>query len=364
MYKTMSVMLLFPTSIMAGEVDNYYAWGKTIKNSEAVFNDYLNQHIESSLQQLSNKQQSLTCEQVALVVMKDLGATRYPLKHRGALNTDMELWAQQSELVDRQPDDNTSLDEYAQHSIYSPVMRTAGVKTDLDHVVNVAGVYFGTDKISHFLGSGYEYYARYLKAIQKDSQEFSQAKSIIWATKMEGGLLGIKVVGVYSYADLEANYQGFEMARDLCRLQHIENAGGWSFSQPVDMRKYVNPNWDESFYLSTYSDSRAKKVKQNMQLHEGVCENRQQLWVKQQRQFYLQWESGYPPFDQETLNSSFSTYLLTLAQHYAHQESYENDSSLKAHLKTLSLTMEEFNYFIREAKVPQQQGFSLQELCS
>ncbi|MEZ9950763.1 hypothetical protein AB4376_18740 [Vibrio breoganii] len=130
------LFLITSASTFAGEVDNYYAWGKPIKDSAAAFNDHLNQQIEKSLVAINENGDFQQCQQVSLQIMKNLGAQRYPLTYRGALNAEMEYWAQETPAVDRIPGDDISLNEYAQNSLYAPAMRTAGIKTDLDHIVN------------------------------------------------------------------------------------------------------------------------------------------------------------------------------------------------------------------------------------
>lgn len=356
------LFLLHSPAAHAGEVDNYYAWGKTIKDSEQAFNEFLTDEVQQSLETVNKKNKTLQCQAVAMQIMEDLGATRYPLTYRGSLNTAMEIWAQESPLVDRVPDESVSLDDYAAQSIYAPAMRTAGVKTDLDHIVNINGYYFGTDKISHFLGSGFEYYRRYLKAVKNTSEAMAESDSIMWAIGMESGLLGMKVVGVFSYADLEANYQGLKFARDLCEGESAilkMNDKKWQLNQPITIAKYVNPNWDESFNLSTYSNSRLKKVLKNM-TGSQLCQQENSAWVKQQRAYY-QRHSASIEGQLSLVNTSFSARLLHAAQQ--NNQLSPDDFETVENRYQLGLTQAELNQFISEAELPQQRDFTLQVLC-
>lgn len=73
-------------------------------------------------------------------------------------------------------------------------------------------------------------------------------------------------VGVSSYADLEANYQGYIMARDLCTQGKLKTHDGyWELVQQVNIGNYVNPNWDEGYNTSGYTAKRDKKVRDNLE---------------------------------------------------------------------------------------------------
>ncbi|GEA49242.1 hypothetical protein VIN01S_00460 [Vibrio inusitatus NBRC 102082] len=358
-----SLLALSCGSTIAGEVDNYYGWGKNLPDESVAFNQYLNEAVAQTLLKQKTKQAKAQCVDVAQWVMQNLGAQRYPLVYRGALNSDMEIWAQDNLVIDKLPTADESLDEYAEQSIYAPAMRTAGVKTDLDHIINVNGVYIGTDKISHFLGSGYEYYKRYRKALQSRSSELAQMQAIAWADSMEGGLLGMKVVGVYSYADLEANYQGFLFAKNLCDTPYITQIDKkWNLTTPIDLKNYVNPNWDESFNASAYSRSRKESVKNNlMQL--PFCELKESSWVKSQTAQYRQFNLYPRVKSDEYLNTSFSAQLLFLTQQYKHKPETLTAEYLHQQFKQLNITQSQLDAWAREVKTPLQFDYTLNQLC-
>ncbi|WP_241902690.1 hypothetical protein [Vibrio breoganii] len=365
MFKTFlaSLMLLLAGGAVSGEVDNYYAWGKELKDEKKAFNRYLNVTVTQILVDQKSQFSTAQCPDVAEWIMRNLGAQRYPLTYRGALNSDMEIWAQESPLLDRLPAVGVSLDQYALDSIYSPVMRTAGIKTDLDHIINVNGTYIGTDKISHFLGSGYEYYKRYRKAIQSTSPELAQMEAIAWADSMEGGLLGMKVVGVYSYADLEANYQGFLFAKDLCDKPYIKQVDSqWQLTTPIEVENYVNPNWDESFNVSAYSKSRLESVKNNL-THLPVCELKDGAWVKMQAEQYRQFDQSPRTKQSDYLNTSFSAQLLYLTQQYKHAPDTLTAEYLHSQFKELNITQSQLDAWARKVSTPLQSDFTLSALC-
>ncbi|WP_297440676.1 hypothetical protein [Sulfurimonas sp.] len=158
----LTFFLLFTTSLNAGEVDNYYAWGGEIQDSSKPFNKYLNAAIDDALGSVNKKWDTPSCEEAAMTIMKKLGSNNYLIKRVGALNADLEIWAQDNPEIDKIPRQGESLDDYVLHSIYAPKLKIFGVPSKLDVVVNVGGVYFWTDKLSNFLGSGFEIFRRKL----------------------------------------------------------------------------------------------------------------------------------------------------------------------------------------------------------
>ncbi|MCP4705499.1 MAG: hypothetical protein GY865_12930 [candidate division Zixibacteria bacterium] len=137
--------LLIVSNVNAGEVDNFYAWENTIKDSYQLFNTYLNGKVQETLEAVNGDERYLSegaCEEVALKIMDELGTTWYLFYHSGALNTDMELWAEKNPDIDRVPQFGESLRTYSEQSIYAPGMRYYRVfPGEIDVTINVGGVY-------------------------------------------------------------------------------------------------------------------------------------------------------------------------------------------------------------------------------
>jgi len=281
--------------IHAGEVDNYLAWEKDIPDSYILFNQFLNDRIGHTVEKinLASEKQSepaslyKNCEKVSMEIIKKLGTNYFGW---AALNAEFELWAQDNQLIESYPVNVTSNDEMRQISLYGPSPSfIESFFLSIDRVVNVGGIYVGTDKLSHFTGSGYLYYGNYLKAKKKGK---SQIDAIKYAIKkgymMEGGIIGIKSTGVFSYADLEANFQGMLMSIDMCEGEYpylkSEN-GTWMLTQEIDFRNYVNPYWDESFNVSGYTQKRVKKMLQMIQKN-GYCDLLDSEWLAHQKASY------------------------------------------------------------------------------
>jgi hypothetical protein len=134
----------------------------------------------------------------------------------------------------------------------------------------------GTDKLGHFVTVGLAYYKKYLQA---KFFGFSKENAIKLAIKRgifsEKTYYGSIISGVFSYADLEANYQGLKFAIDMCEGENPllvqDSKGKWSQRKPFDITPYLTPKLDESYYPSAYIKKRWKQVAPKVMAY---CEKR------------------------------------------------------------------------------------------
>ncbi len=361
--KIFFLLIVLPLHLNAGEVDNYYAWNHHIEDSSFEFNIYINDAINDALDSVNKKWGTPSCEEAAMGIMKKLGSTNYLIKRVGSLNTKLEKWAQDNPQIDKIPRQGESLKEYAAKSIYAPELKIFGVPTKLDVTLNVNGVYFGTDKLSHFLGSGFEYYRKYLRYLDDYSPVMAEALAVKWGVKMENGIIGLQAVGVFSYADLEANFQGLEMAEDFCRADEpkLKLIGkNWILAQKIDFRDYVNPNWDESFYRSTYTQKRLESVKENVKQF-GIYQRSQSEWVAA---FLERYKNNYSDdfATKHFVDSSLSAKLLYLAQHTTLESLGEKEYYEYANAVSLDLSYEEYLEFLDGLELMPQDAVTLEKL--
>jgi hypothetical protein len=126
----------------------------------------------------------------------------------------------------------------------------------LSGTLQVAGVLMGTDKLGHFLGQGFQYYERYTRLDPRLSEAARCAEVRERGHLQEVGQLGIATGGVYSFADLAANWQGmlFFMAlfEDVAlegqhHARYLVRAEDGAYQRVRDFHwaEYVSPDWDE-----------------------------------------------------------------------------------------------------------------------
>ena len=88
--------------------------------------------------------------------------------------------------------------------------------------VRLFGSEFGIDKLEHFFQQGYEYYKIENKALAKGmSTSDSEKKAVGWGQMTERTYFGLLVSGVYSNADLYANYVGMKFYDGLAKPMQI-----------------------------------------------------------------------------------------------------------------------------------------------
>ena len=114
--------------------------------------------------------------------------------------------------------------------------------------VKIFDAQFGTDKIAHFFQQGYTYYRIYKRATAKGYAPYEAVqKAIRWGQLSERTYYGTLVSGVYSNADLCANYVGMKFYQNLTQPIKTGDAtkpavlllknGFWTFDESVDLRK-------------------------------------------------------------------------------------------------------------------------------
>jgi hypothetical protein len=124
-------------------------------------------------------------------------------------------------------------------------------------VINVGGVRVGTDKFEHFSGSGFAYF----KSYYLENNPLREA--LHSGFRAEGGFLGAISTGVFSYADLSANFGGMRFWNDVLAKRpdvlgenqppYVEcRASQWEVRRPIDVTRYVDLTWDESNNCSLF----------------------------------------------------------------------------------------------------------------
>jgi len=111
----------------------------------------------------------------------------------------------------------------------------------------------GSDKIGHFLSQGRKFYRRYLRF---DSEE----KAAEHSAYTERAIFGSMSNGVYSNADLVANYEGHRFYRSLFEDDIIVGKlaivrwedDGWIVQREFDWADHVNEYWDEALNVNHY----------------------------------------------------------------------------------------------------------------
>lgn len=134
--------------------------------------------------------------------------------------------------------------------------------------VNLYGAQFGTDKIAHIFQQGYTYLRMYQRAkAQGLSNEAAAKRACDWGRMSERTFYGNLVSGVYSNADLAANFAGLKFYQNLTApiligaetkspLVVLEN-GAWQFNPKINLaenllKPFVTDHLNEAMNSSIY----------------------------------------------------------------------------------------------------------------
>ena len=128
--------------------------------------------------------------------------------------------------------------------------------------IKVFGYELGADKMGHFVQQGYEYYKIYRKTPGQEGVR----RAVEHGMLEEHTIFGTAVSGVYSNADLAANFAGLKFYLNLTQRVDIggttlepiliRGARGWELSASVNtpalLRPYVSGHWNEALNPSEY----------------------------------------------------------------------------------------------------------------
>lgn len=251
---------VFSLTAQAREVDLFPALAMELPDSAEIVNGFLNPLADEAVVEANAvTAESRTCADLTLHV------------YDGAFRNFFQAHLNRH-LIKEHPEALYPSQNRHFNNVWSSQYRWVPIHyiASIAQVANVDGVYMGLDKLGHFFGRGGKYYRHFLKAKKKDP---SRSEDEIIREFLEKGIfeentfLGYYGDGVFSFADLEANYQGFAMAQAFCDDADPlfrQEAGVWKKVRDIDIRPYVNPYYDEAFYPSLFRPITTRLVKKRM----------------------------------------------------------------------------------------------------
>lgn len=263
--------------LKALETDQFYAWNKPIEDSAVYLNAWVKLTIQSALDSGSVHKKN-DCEAVVKTIQKDLQHSIYQ---------PIELWIISSNLIDRIPKGAEADRHYRSNYLLSDTFLFDHARwLQPSPTLQVNEIRFGSDKLAHFFSEGWWYYKHWKKRKDKHTPEEIDLSLFEKCVKLEHGIQGMKTTGVFSPADLEANYQGFVFCQKMCHGEEpliYQHEGRWQFSDRFDISDYISPKWDESWNPNIYSKRRWKGISSTIATY---CPQLDSDWVNQQRAHY------------------------------------------------------------------------------
>ena len=188
-------LLLVPFATPAYETDQFSHRLDPIDDSTEVLNSRVNLSIETAVAKWKGPRNDW---KFVNVIYHDLGGHHW-VDH-------IERWAMNSDEVDRlQPSRRESI--YKGHPFWAT--RVAGI-FGVGPTIKVNGQLIGSDKLGHFFSQGRKFYRRYMKS-------HDEAAAAEHSAYTERAIFGQMTTGVYSNADLVANYRNTMIYDQLVR---------------------------------------------------------------------------------------------------------------------------------------------------
>jgi hypothetical protein len=221
-----------------------------LADSTELLNGQVNRAIEEAVLDWKGKRNDW---KVVTAIYNDIGGHHWVDK--------IERWAMKSEEVERlQPSRRESI--YQGHPLWAT--RVAAV-FGVGPTIKVNEQLIGSDKLGHFLSQGRKFYRRYLKYLD-------EAKAAEHSAYTERALFGQMTTGVYSNADLVANYEGLLFYRSLFEDNIIPGkpailawtGENWVIQRSFTWADHVNEYWDEALNVNHFDNLLYSHMKERM----------------------------------------------------------------------------------------------------
>jgi len=252
--------------VLGYESDQYSHRRAIVSDSTLVMDRKVNDALAHIIKNWKKTRQNNKA--VARAIYYELGGVHWADK--------IERWAGKTDLVEKYP-------QTRRHSIYSgmPIWATrVNFVFGVGRSFKVNEVMVGSDKFGHFFSQGYKYYKRELRG-------WDEERIHARATFAERWLWGLLTTGVYSNADLVANYEGMLFYKSLFENDVIEGKRAilrWKDGKPEQIRQFtwadhINDYWDEVLNPSFNVASLDKILRPRIRKLCGDYETRPELYV-------------------------------------------------------------------------------------
>ncbi|MFW2440896.1 MAG: hypothetical protein ACN4GR_16190 [Arenicellales bacterium] len=272
-------------SCFAAEIDSVTPRNVALGNSIDTINEIMNQRIEEGIRK-ANAQQDYV-EDTEYMADRRIYTfcdekTLYTELRKAIFQSFTVAWGLKGYDLEKQLRGLLVRQSYSlslNDSIYRDIDYIEGLALnlkELSDVVNINGYLVGLDKIGHFFAQGWQYFEL------TDYDKETLYKAIAWGRKKEAGLFGYTTTGIFSFADLVANLNGwrfwnkvllkqddplkgvianyFDRPYVSCDIQIIDSIRNrriiraWEYNTRFDLADYIDGAWDEGNNCNSYAD--------------------------------------------------------------------------------------------------------------
>jgi hypothetical protein len=251
-----TALLVSPEQTRSYETDQFSNRLEPLADSTAVLDERVNASIAEAI---SKHTGSPNESRVVNAIYHDIGGHHWVDR--------IERWAMKSDEVDRNtPDRYDSI--YQGHPLWAT--RVAAL-FGVGPTIKLNGTHIGSDKLGHFLSQGRKFWRRYQRS-------FDEGKAAEHSAYTERALFGQMTTGVYSNADLVANYEGYRFYRSLFEDDVVPGKPAiliwdedhWEIQRPFTWADHVNAYWDEALNVNHFDALLYPHMKQRLL---GYCDD-------------------------------------------------------------------------------------------
>ena len=271
--------------VVAAEIDSVTPRNVNLENSLAAINEIINLRILEGVEKANVLQEYVADDDDFEIIEGDkpCDEDRLYTELRKAIYQSLTAsWGLKGYDLDKQLRVLLTRQSYSlllNDSIYRDIDYLEGFSLklkELSDVVNIDGYLIGLDKLGHFFAEGW----RYFELTHFDDNDIEQA--LAWGKEQEVGKFGYSTTGIFSYADLTANFNGwrfwnrvllkesdplkglianfFNRPYVACNIQIIDSIKNrkiiraWEQNVKFDLSDYIDGAWDEANNCNSYAD--------------------------------------------------------------------------------------------------------------
>lgn len=268
----MALLCLSAGRLSSAEIDSFTTRNIVLPDARKAVNRIINERIAEGIAQANAIADSEGCDEETL----------YTELRKAIFQSFTASWGLKGYSLDKQL--RQQLSEYSyQLSLNDSIYRdldyleafSLNLK-ELSDVIRLDGHLIGIDKFGHFFAEGWQYF----EMTTEDGK--SLAEAMAWGREQEQGKFGYTTTGIFSFADLTANFNGWRFWNNVlgkqadpikgtfgnwinrahvsCALQLKESfrqqrlVYAWHYKDNVDIGDYIDAAWDEGQNCNSYAD--------------------------------------------------------------------------------------------------------------